>query len=167
MGAINYKTSDYITIVIEEDAAAIASDPEFIEFLKDEGRADNIEEEAAETAAQYYEDDRANYESIYTKYTFDFFTVELIPGYYDGLQIDIKLNNAIFDDWTEKREALKEATKIKEFLTECAGVGFKACGPGWVTKYYTYAETLEKIKGATKAIKEEIKAAPTYYSRAI
>lgn len=164
MGTINYKTSDYITLGIKPyDAASIAADPDFIAWIKEEGREADADEIAQETAATYYEDDAANYDSIIKKYDFYFFHIALKPGYYEGLYIDIESNYPVFfDDYEEKREALKEIAKVKEFLTECAGVGFIACFPSWCTGYADHAETLKEIKKAAEEMRESIKATPTY-----
>lgn len=164
MGAINFKTCEFITLAIKPyEADDIKNDPDFLQWIEEEERQDEADDIADDMTAQYYEDDAANYEAIAKKYYFEYFNISLIPGYYESIQIDIENNfPCFFDDWTEKREALKEATKIKEFLTECAGVGFTACAPGWATHFYTYPETLQKIKEATKAIKDEIKAAETW-----
>ena len=165
MGAINFKTSDYITMCIKPyETSEILTDPDFIDYCQEERPGEDPEEIAADEITGYYEADEENYTAIAKKYDFYYFHIVLEPGYYESLYIDIEANFCIYDDAAEKREALKEATKVKEFLTECAGVGFVACAPGWCTKYYTYAETLEKIKAAIKEMKEEIKAAPTWYT---
>ena len=166
MGTINYKTSEYITLAIRPyDAGELLKDPDFMEYLQEERPGEDPEEVAADEIRAYYEADEENAARILEKYDFNFFDVSIIPGYYEGLSIYIETKYSLYDDSTEKREAMKEATQIKQFLTEAAGVGFTACGPGWITSYYSYAETLPKIREAVKAIKDEIKKAPTYYTR--
>ena len=164
MGTINFKTSDYITLGIKPyDAADLLKDPDFMEFLKESGNEENADQAAEETAATYYEADAANYESIAGNYNFYYFHIALKSGYYESIYIDIESNYPVFfDDYEEKREALKEVTKVKEFLTECAGVGFIACFPAWCTCYADRAETLKEIRKAAAEMRESIKATPTY-----
>jgi len=164
MGAVNFKSNPFINLCIKPyEADEIAKDADFLQYCGEEYPGEDPETIAAEEIALYYDADAANYNSIAAKYDFYYFSFELIPGYYESIQINI-INNlpVFFDDWTEKREALKEVTQIKEFLTECAGVGFQACAPSWCTAYYNHAETVEKIKEAAEAMREEIKSAETW-----
>ena len=164
MGSINFKTGEYITLVIKPyEADEIAKDADFLQYVNENFFGEDPESIAAEEITFYYEADAENIESIINKYTFEFFKVEVIPGYYESLQIDIKSYFPIyFMDTAEKREALKEATKIKELMTTAAAVGFTACAPGWIPAYYNYTETLQKIKEAVKAIKDDIRTAETW-----
>lgn len=164
MGAINFKTGAYITLAVKPyEASEIAQDADFLQFVNEYYPGEDPELLAAEEITGYYEADAENIESILKKYSFDFFSVKVIPGYYESLQIDITSNLPIyFNDYNEKREALKEVTKLKELMTEAAGVGFTACGPSWITSYYSYAETLPKIKKAAAAMREEIRTAETW-----
>lgn len=43
----------------------------------------------------------------------------------------------------------------------CAGLGLVECFPGWCTGYSSYTETLQAIKTAIKAMRDELKSIPT------
>lgn len=140
MGAVNYRTSDYITL-----AAPDYSDLE------------------PEEAQDSQECDRENAEYILKRYGFYYFHVSIIPGYYDGFSIDIENNFPVaFDFWQEKREAQKEITRIRSCLEELAGVGLVKCSPGWCTSYGDYKSTLAAIREAVSIMREEVKATPTW-----
>lgn len=78
------------------------------------------------------------------------------------LQPDEDATAAIFDDYREKREAQKEITQIKAFLTECAGIGLVSVYPGWCTGYADHQQTLDDIKKAVQEMREEAKTTPTW-----
>lgn len=143
MGAINYKTSDYITVGYNCNNIDY-DDAFYFEYINDE--YDNI-----------------NY--MLQNYNFYYFNVKLVPGYYEGFSIDIEFNfGYCFDSYLDKKEALKEITQIKHFLLYCIN-DFNCCAisPGWCTIYYDYKESLKKLKDAIKDMKEQIKNTPTYY----
>ena len=140
MGAINYFTSDYITIGVNTD---IYYDEE-IENDDNDFLYDEIKE-------------------ILNRYNFCFFHVVLKSGYYEGFTVDIENNFSIaYNDYIDKKEALKEATQIKKFLLECIECGLCVCYPSWCTTYLNYEKSKKEIKEAIKEIKEEIKNTPTW-----
>lgn len=167
MGAINYKTSNYITLGIEPPSIFdLEKDADFIEEIRENY---NLlpEEDTAEAINDYIdicmEDDFYNAEAIRGKYSFYYYHVVIKCGYYEGFYIDIESNFPIFfDNYEEKQEAQKEITQIKQFLTECAGIGFVSVFPGWCTSYKDYAGTIADINEAIKEMREEAKATPTY-----
>jgi len=167
MGTINFKTSKYITMGVKPyDAAEVAKDPEFMDYISEYYPGEDPERMAAEEISGYYDADRENVESILKKYSFEYFNIEVIPGYYESLQIFISDNLPLyFDDYTEKREALKEVTKLKALLKDAAGVGFVACFPSWATAYSNYKETLTYIEIAAGKMRDEIKTAETWRTR--
>ena len=109
------------------------------------------------TEADYY-----NAEYILNNYDFKYFNIVIIDGYYEGLQVDIELND--YDIWAgdeedfkdEISEAIEEVETLKKVMVEIAGVGFQACSPGWCTGWSSYDETLEKIDKACEEIKTEL-----------
>lgn len=137
MGTINYKTSKYITLGIEPFECG--------EYYED------------------YQDDWNNIQHLLNNYSFDFFTVNLVPGYYEGFSLDIDPEfYEYFDDWREKQEALKEATQLKKLLLACVDCGLCEVWPGWCTSYKKRNESIEAIKEAIQEIKSDIKALPTW-----
>lgn len=147
MGAINYGTSDFITIGYNCD---------FIDY-DDEFYYDIV--------CDYYE--QAKY--TLDKYTFNCFSVKLEPGYYEGFYIRIKFEFLYFDDYYEKQQAQKEITLIKEFLLQCVN-DFECCAvwPGWCTTYFNYKDSLKHINIAIKEMRDEIQHTPTardYFKR--
>lgn len=141
MGAINYKTSKYITVGYN------------LNYV------DYDDEVYPEIIADYY--DQVKYRLNQER--FSIFTVELEPGYYEGFSIDIKLNYCYFDDYIEKQEAQKEITQIKKFLLECIN-DFECCVvfPGWCTSYKDYNESLTLLNRAIQEMREAVKKTPTY-----
>lgn len=98
------------------------------------------------------------------KYKFEYFTVTLEPGYYEGMYINIDFDFLWLYNYQEKLIVLKETTQLKLFLLECCKWGFVQYSPGWVTGYYSEEETTMNIKQAIKEIKQNIKNFPTYYT---
>jgi hypothetical protein len=167
MGAINYKTSNYITIgLVPYDIDDLKNDKSFMA-------------EAAEEVAEYggvlddnylydyisdcYECDYDNIKYALEKHDFCYYHVVIEPGYYEGFTLDIENNYGIaYNDWTQKAEAQKEITEIKQFLIDCAGMGLVSCAPGWGTSYKDYAGTIADINRAIKEMREEVKHTPTW-----
>lgn len=148
MGAFNYKKDDYITLAI---------------MPYDHCAEQNNDEDPDWDCS--YRDDEINFNSIYKDYDFEYFNFELIPGYHEGLQLVIENNlPSEFNDSRQKREAQKEITKVKEMLIRLAGCGFSACEPGWCSSYSNYTETVEKIKKAVKAMRNEVNSILTWFS---
>lgn len=166
MGAVNYKTSDYITLAINPAGYyELENDPDFMEYAREEmersgAKLESIMEAELESIA---EADAENAEAIMSKYSFYYYHVKLEPGYYEGLSIDIENNFGLcYDSYQDKQEAQKEITEIKNMLLELAAVGFVACGPGWCTSYSNYNETLQKIREAVREMREEVRSTPTW-----
>lgn len=172
MGAVNYFTSDYITMGIEPYSAYdLENDSDFMDALRDEvneygGTMDEALESYIQTS---YEADEMNIEFILEKYSFDYFHVTIKPGYYEGFTLDIENNYPVaFDGWEDKRAAQREITSLKKCLIECAGVGMVECWPGWCTKYNDYRGTCKAIDAAVKVMRDEVNRTPTWtqYARA-
>ena len=143
MGAINYKTSNYITLGYN---------------CNDINYEDDF----------YYDDINYEYDeisAILRNEFFYYFHITLEPGYYEGFIINIENNfNICFDDYNEKMQALKEATQIKNFLLYVVeNFNINVVYPGWCTSYGDYKKTVSEISAAIKEIKSEIKSTPTNY----
>jgi len=168
MGAINYFTSDYITLGLKPyDTMDFLNDADFLECARENGidteSESDLHDYATEIIQDYYQDDYSNIEHILKKYNFYYFHVTIQYGYYEGFTLDIENNFSVaFDDYLEKREAQKEATLLKQCLIECAGCGLVECFPSWCTGYSDYKDTLKGINKAIKEIREEIKSTPTW-----
>ena len=168
MGAINYFTSDYITLGVKPyDTDDYIKDNDFMDFIREEWNVNTEDENEVLNAVNEqinadYEADRENAESILNKYGFYYFHVVLKPGYYEGFTLDIENNFGVaLDGWEDRREAQKEITQLKNCLLELADVGLVACSPGWCTGYKDHNETIKAIKEAIKEIREEYKTIPT------
>ena len=148
MGAINYGTSEYITI-----------------GLKPYNYDDYREEENGEIDYDQmnfdYECDKENVENVLDRYSFNFFNVYVEYGYYEGFYLNIK-TNFDFYNWEDKADALKEATQLKNMLIECCDVGLCEVWPGWCTSYKSYSESIKNIKDAIWQIKQDIKSTETW-----
>ena len=149
MGTINYKTSDFITLG-------------YLDYSQQ-----NFDDEY--TLDDYYiyeDDDYTQIKNLLEKQCFYYFHITLEPGYYSGFTIDIEHNfNYCYDNYSEKLEALKEVTQIKNFLLYIVNnFNISVVYPGWCTTYGDYKTTISEINAAIKEMKNEIKRTPTYYT---
>ncbi len=141
MGTINYCTSDIITLGVKP------YDPDDLDDLAPDERAAYI--------ADDYEADYDNAAAIIGNYNFDFFQVAPAWGYYEGVYIALS-DNFYAASYADKRDALKEATRLKRLLLDLAGVGFVRCAPGWCTGYSDYKSTITAIRSAIRELKQRI-----------
>ena len=134
MGAVNYKTGDYITIGLNLNRV---NDTEY-----------------------YYNIASA----VIDKYSFYYFNVAIEPGYYDGFIVQIENNFPVAFDWyQEKNDAQKEITQLKKCLLElCKKAGLVEVFPGWCTGYSTEAETRQAIKKAVQEMRSDVQSVPTW-----
>ena len=166
MGAVNYFTSDYITMAVKPyDTWDFENDPDFMEmvqeYMKEYGGT--LESWIDDYIKTSYDEDNANVTAILEKYSFYYFHVTIKPGYYEGFTLDIENNFSVaFDGWEDKRAAQREITSLKKCLLECAGVGMVQCSPGWCTGYNDYKGTCKAIGAAIKAMRDEVKNTPTW-----
>ena len=141
MGAINYYTSDYITIGYNLRAFDI-DDDFYHDYITD-----------------YYEQVKSRLEDEY----FYYWDVKIKPGYYEGFSIDIENNfPLVFNNYEEKREALTEISRLKNFLLECL-LDFECCAvfPGWCTTYHNLKDSKKLLNKAVKEMRAEVKRTPT------
>lgn len=170
MGAINYRTSDYITLAARHDYMDFTDDNTLAEIkdaIMEDGLHESLEDVTEEEIddyiywliGSYYEDDYENAKYILGRYNFNWFTVKIESGYYEGFSIDIEYeeDGGCFCDYEEKQEAQKEVTQVKECLLELAGIGLKACYPFWCTRYEDYKGTLAAINEAVKEMRADVK----------
>ena len=167
MGAINYFTSDYITLGVKPyEYSDFENDTEFMKEIEQETKeyGGTIEENINNYIQECYDCDYENVETILNKYSFVYWHIAIKPGYYEGFTLDIENNYGIyFDSYTDRRESMKELTQLQKMLIECAGVGLVTCFPGWCTGYANgYIETVKDIKKTIKEIRQEVKTTPTY-----
>lgn len=142
MGAINYGTSDIITLAVKP------YDPDDLDDLTPDERAAYI--------ADNYAADYDNAAAIIDAYAdFDFFRVAPAWGYYEGVYIALS-DNFYAASYADKRDALKEATRLKRLLLDLAGVGFIRCSPGWCTGYSDHKGTVAAIRSAIRELKQRI-----------
>ncbi len=152
MGAINYKTSDYITLGIR---------PYDIDDFTDDFEADF--DVISEYISDLYMDDQSNVEEILSKYSFYYYRVKIEPGYYEGFTIDIENNFGIcYDSYEDRREAQKEITQLKNMMIELSDIGLVEVWPGWCTTYKNRTETIKAINAAVKDMRNECANIPTW-----
>ena len=146
MGTINYGSNKYINMGMN---------------LKQFDNINNYEDRQYEyeTELEYIIEETQN---TINKYTFEYFTVKIEPGYYEGFYLDIDFDYLYLDDYQEKLTVLKEITQLKQFLLECCYMGLVKYSPGWCMGYHSEQETKQGIKQAIKEIKQTIKNYPTY-----
>ena len=166
MGAVNYFTSDYITMGLRPyDRFDLENDRDFMEELQREvdEYGGTVEKALDSYINECYASDYDNIKTELEKHYFYYYHITIKPGYYEGFTLDIENNFGVaLDGWEDRREAQKEITQLKNCLLELAGVGLVACSPGWCTGYKDYNETIKAIKEAIKEIREEYKTIPTW-----
>lgn len=166
MGAVNYRTSDYITLGLRPyDVDDFTSDAEFMQEIQSEVNAygGTVEDAISSYISDCYSDDLANIQNELDKHSFYYYHVAIVPGYYEGFTLDIEFNFPVaLDCWEDRREASKEITELGQFLRDCAGLGLVACFPGWCTGYSDYNGTITAINEAVKAMREELQSIPTW-----
>lgn len=166
MGTVNYFTSDYITMGLRPyDSEEFEKNSEFIEEMHRECEeyGGTIENAIADYIEECYSCDYENVKTEIEKHNFHYFHIAIMPGYYEGFTLDIENNYPVaFDGYEDRQGALKEITEIKQFLKDCAGMGLVKCSPGWCTGYADYNGTIAAIGKAVKAMREEVKATPTW-----
>lgn len=156
MGAVNYFTSDYITLGLR---------PYDTDDFTDENN--NIDYDEINYC---YESDYENIKCELEKHYFYYYHVTIKPGYYEGFTLNIENNFPVaLDSWEDRRDANKEITEIKQFLIACAGLGLVKCSPGWCTGYSDYNGTIQAIKAAIKEMRSELKTISTWlqYERGV
>lgn len=166
MSAVNYSTSDYITMgVVPYSVYDLEQDAEFMRELQEEVNeyGGTVEEALPRYISDCYADDRMNIEHELKKHCFQYFHIAIKPGYYEGFTLDIEYNYPVaFDGYEDRQEASKEINEIKRFLLDCAGMGLVKCSPGWCTGYADYNGTVAAIGEAVKEMREEVKNTPTW-----
>ena len=93
MGAVNYFTSDYITMAVKPyDAYDFENDQDFMEmvqeYMKEYGGT--LESWIDDYIKTSYDDDKTNVSAILEKYSFYYFHVTIKPGYYEGFTLILK-----------------------------------------------------------------------------
>ena len=143
MGAINYKTSDFITLGYNTNNIEY-EDPYYNELINDE-----------------YDEIKL----LLNKERFYYFNITLEPGYYEGFTLDIEHNFSYFyDNYDEKKQALKEVKQIKDFLLYIVNnFTINAVYPGWCTGYADYKQTIKEINDAIEEMKNAVKNTPTFH----
>ena len=166
MGAVNYFTSDYITMGLRPyDSWELEKDSEFMAEMQTQVNeyGGTIENAIAEYIEDCYNCDYENIQTELEKHNFYYYHITIKPGYYEGFTLDIENNYPVaLDGWEDRRDANKEITEIKAFLIACAGLGLVVCFPGWCPKYGDYKNTLVTIGEAVKEMREEVKHIPTW-----
>lgn len=166
MGAVNYFTSDYITMGLRPyDSWEFEKDSEFMREMQVQVNeyGGTIEDAITQYISDCYDCDYENIKTELDKHNFHYYRITIKPGYYEGFTLDIKNNYPVaLDGWEDRRDANKEITEIKQFLIDCAGLGLVACFPGWCPGYRDYKGTLDAIGEAVKEMRKEVNTIPTW-----
>lgn len=165
MGTVNYKTSDIITIGYRPvDAWDLEHDDYFMKEARKQSEeyGDSIDDIILAEIENYTEDDQIRAQEALDKYSFEFFTVSIEPGYYEGFSIDItdNLPGEFYDD-DEREHALKDVENLYSLLHELiTDVCLCEVWPGWCTTYQDQAHSLRAIRKAHRELIAEINDTP-------
>ena len=138
MGTINYGSNDILNIGTN---ASFAVDDDYMLLLLNDF-TDTLED-----------------------YTFQYFTMEIKCGYYDGLYLDITDGAhwySYFDDQKERQEAIQEVKLLEELLKRLIFSGMVVYAPGWCTSYLTEGESVKECEKAMKDLKRQLLKTPTW-----
>ena len=162
MGTINYLTSDVITLVHDSSVY----DRDFIRdecILNDSDVApDGVTDSDIDFIIDNFVNDQMSELEKYVNFdapTMEFFKLSAEYGYYEGAQLVIDDTTKYgFDCSQDKKQALKEANKIKNILHYIVSeYGFMACCPSWCPAYYDTKQTHARIDTAIKELKNRIR----------
>lgn len=161
MGTINYQTCDFITMAIRpydfNDIKAEYSE----EYNNHPELAELTDDIVYDYISDYEEQDKENALEIIENYSFSWFSLDIAPGYYEGLQILLDTDFDFYDG-EDKADALNETDNLRQCLIDLAGVGFISCSPFWCTSYRDYDGTIKDIEQAISDIKKAIEETLTF-----
>lgn len=163
MGTINYRTSDYITIGLEPiNAYDLEQDADFMDEIRAQiaEYGGTAEDAIADYIMATEEEDRYMTEVELNRHSFEYFTVTIEPGYYEGFSLDIYSMFPDDPDVSEQREIMQEIAELKQLLYTLINNGLCSVWPGWCTTYRTRAESLEDIDAAIETMYAEIDTYP-------
>lgn len=95
MGAVNYFTSDYITMGLRPyDSLELENDLEFMEEMQTQVNeyGGTIENAITEYIEDCYNCDYENIKTELEKHNFYYYHIAIKPGYYEGFTLDIENN---------------------------------------------------------------------------
>lgn len=95
MGAVNYFTSDYITLGVKPyESDDFEADPGFVQEMEVNISltGETREEYIRNYISECYQDDLINVETELENHDFYYYHVAIKPGYYEGFTIDIENN---------------------------------------------------------------------------
>lgn len=95
---------------------------------------------------------------------FYYFNLVIEFGYYEGFYLRLKEDNTklIYENTQEKKEVLKELTKIKNILIHFVNDGLLwGCHSSWLYNRLATSQTIKEIKELIKQLKEEVKSSYT------
>lgn len=156
MGAWNYVNSDVITVA-DYDIIYTPSNEE-IEGTMEDFECDKKEaEDILHQQHQDYTQERFNsVNDLFKNQEFEYYSVSVDAGYYEGFQINISREQLAFDNSYQRKEMHKELTRIKnKIIVAIKEYTMCVCYPGWCIGW---EDTIENsLKALNEAIKEERK----------
>ena len=167
MGAINYMTSEYVTVGLKPFDFYDIKD-EMLDFIANDtsgywGGLDLTDDEVYSEMNERTEDYFNAVDSFVSEHNFENFDVNIDSGYYEGFSINIK-NNMYFTEETDKDYARKEAKDLCEMLKELVNAyGLCVCIPGWSTAYLSKEDSIKEIDKALDKMNEDIDKEPIDY----
>lgn len=156
MGAWNYRTS-YVITVADYDIHYMHS----IEEIEDTMVNNECDKKSAENILyqQHQDDTEERFKSVcdlFKNQEFEYYSVSVDEGYYEGFQIAISREQLAFDNSYQRKEMNKELTRIKnKIIVAINEYIMRVCYPGWCIGW---EDTIDKsLKALNEAIKEERK----------
>ncbi|MBQ3690102.1 MAG: hypothetical protein II937_09655 [Bacteroidales bacterium] len=154
MGTWNYGKSDVITVA-DYDINYTPSIEEIEGTMVDYECNEKEAEDILHQQHQDYTEERFNIVcDLFKNRGFEYYSVSVDSGYYEGFQIKISREQLAFDNSYQRKEMHKELTRIKnEIVVAINEYIMRVCYPGWCIGW---EDTIEKsLKALNEAIKKE------------
>lgn len=156
MGTWNYRDSDVITVA-DYDIIYTPSIEEIEGTMIDYECNEKEAEDILYQQHQDYTEERFNIVcDLFKNQGFEYYSVSVDAGYYEGFQIKISREQLAFDNSCQRKEMHKELTRIKsEIIVAIEEYTMRVCYPGWCIGWKDTIE--DSLKALNEAIKEERK----------
>lgn len=156
MGTWNYKTSDVITVAyydINYTPSVEEIEGTMVDYECNEKEAEDI----LYQQHQDYTEERFNFVcDLFKNQQFEYYSVSVDEGKYEGFQINISREQLAFDNSYQRKEMRKELTRIKNKIIVAINEYFmRVCYPGWCIGWEDTIK--DSLKALNEAIKEERK----------
>lgn len=164
MGAVNYWTSEIVTVGLKPLLMSDFDEADYIELAEEcDCEVNYLISQEIDEQTEWFQKSITN---LLKRYENDLwmFGIKIRPGYYEGFSIYIDTDDFPLQwEQEEKDEATKQADLLEEFLLKCIDEGLVVCHPGWCTGYEDEEESRKSVHEGIEKLKQDI-ADGEYYT---